>query len=389
MRQLLLIFILVYLTACKNSSVVISEDKDQLITTADIGLKDAFKNSFYIGTALNSGQIFERDTVDNFVIKKNFNAIVSENCMKAMFIHPQEDSYFWEESDAFVEYGIQNDMFITGHTLAWHSQTPDWLFIDQNGKEVSRDILIERMKSHITTVMQRYKGKVKGWDVVNEAILDDGSFRNSKYYEIIGEDWVELAFRFAQEADSEAELYYNDYNMASPLKREGVYKMIKDIQNKGVKVTGIGMQCHLNIDRPGVEEFEESIKRFSELGSVMITEMDISVLPWPGENISAEVSMSEAYQLQMDPFKEGLSESMEDSLNNKFFEFFELFQKYQEAITRVTLWGVNDKYSWKNNWPIRGRTDYPLLFNRDNSPKRAVNDIIELGMKYQQINQQK
>jgi len=339
-------------------------------------LKDAYQDVFYIGTALNTGQIFERDSATHAVITSQFNAIVAENCMKGENIHPEEDRYYWEEADAFVKFGEKYNMHITGHTLAWHSQAPPWLFVDEQGKDISRTILIERMSAHITTIMQRYKGKVAGWDVVNEAILDDGTMRKSKYYEIIGPDWVEIAFKIAQEADPETELYYNDYSLSNPEKRAGVYQLVKGMQDKGIKVDGIGMQGHLNMGSPNIQDFEESVVQFSTLGKVMITEMDITVLPWPSGRVSAEVSLSAEYQESMNPYKDGLTDSMAVALNDRFVAFYELFNKHQDKITRVTMWGVNDAQTWRNNWPIRGRKDFPLLFNRDNSPKPAVERII-------------
>jgi len=345
----------------------------------DVSLKEALSGKFYVGTALNTPQITERDTAALEVIKKHFNAIVAENCMKSGPIHPAEDEYNFELADQFVEFGEQNNMLINGHTLVWHSQAPRWFFTDSEGKDVSREVLIQRMKDHIFTVVGRYKGKVDTWDVVNEAILDDGSYRKSKFYEIIGEDFIKLAFEFAHEADPEAELYYNDYSMALPEKRKGVVAMIKKLQEQGVKVDGIGMQGHVGLDYPAIEEFENSILAFAELGvPVMITELDITVLP-SRENVGADVAASMEYQQKMNPYAEGLPDSVNTALNERYLDFFKLFLKHQDKISRVTFWGVNDGHSWRNNWPIRGRTDYPLLFDRNNQPKPVLYGIIDLA----------
>ena len=345
----------------------------------DLSLKDAFAGKFYIGTALDSAQIIGEDMAAIRVVKEQFSAIVPENCMKSENIQPEEGVFDFSLPDKFVDFGEQNNLFVTGHTLIWHSQTPPWFFVDSLGNDVSREVMIERMKSHIHTVVGRYKGRIKGWDVVNEAILDDGSFRRSKFYQIVGEDFIRLAFEFAHEADPDAELYYNDYSMASPGKREGVVAMVKKLQEQGVRIDGIGMQAHIGLDNPNIDEFEKSIEAFSTLGvKVMITELDLTLLPFPDQNVGAEVSASFDYQQKMDPYKNGLPDSVNVQFEKRYLDFFKLFLKHQDVISRVTQWGVNDAQSWRNYWPIDGRTDYPLLFDRDNQPKPVVAKIIEL-----------
>jgi endo-1,4-beta-xylanase len=345
-------------------------------------LKDAFDGKFYIGTALNASQISGHDSATTNVVKEQFNAIVAENCMKSGPIHPSEGTFNFSFPDQFVKFGEQNDLVITGHTLVWHSQAPQWFFKDSLGNDVSREVLIERMKKHIQTVVGRYKGKIKGWDVVNEAILDDGSYRESKFFQIIGEDFIKLAFQFAHEADPDAELYYNDYSMSVPDKRNGVVEMVKKLQEQGVKIDCIGMQCHVGLDYPSINDFEESIKAFAALGvKVMITEMDLSVLPMPDYRVGAEVSTNFEYQKKLNPYAEGLPDSVYTAFEKRYLDFFKLFLTHKDVISRVTLWGVNDGNSWKNNWPVRGRTDYPLLFDRDNHAKPVVKKIIDEALK--------
>lgn len=347
-------------------------------------LKEAFEGKFYIGTALNAAQITGRDTAALKVVKEQFSAIVAENCMKSGPVQPKEGVFDFSLADQFVDFGVNNNLFVTGHTLIWHSQAPRWFFTDSAGNGVSREVLIERMKTHIHTVVGRYKGKVKGWDVVNEAILDDGSYRPSKFYQILGEDFIRLAFEFAHEADPDCELYYNDYSMAIPGKREGVVAMVKKLKEQGVRIDAVGMQGHVGMDYPAMSEFEESIKAFSAQGvKVMITEMDLSVLEMPDQRVGAEVSANFEYKQKLNPYAEGLPDSVNVAYENRYLDYFKLFLKYQNVISRVTLWGVNDGDSWKNNWPIRGRTDYPLLFDRNNQPKPVVAKIIKeaLGKK--------
>lgn len=350
--------------------------------TERLALKAAFADKFAIGTALNLKQIYEKDSKAKPLIESQFNTITAENCMKAMYLQPREGEFNFKDADRFVEYGEKHGMRLIGHTLIWHSQAPSWFFKDKDGKEVSKEVLIERMRKHIHTVLSRYKGRIKGWDVVNEAILDNGEWRQSKFYQIIGEDFVRLAFQFAHEADPDAELYYNDYSMFLEGRRKGVVSMVRKLQEKGVKIDGIGMQGHLNIDYPALSDFENSLLAFSALGvKVMITEMEISVLPAPKQTRGAEVSTRFTYNKQLDPYAKGLPKDKELLLGQRYKDFFALFLKHRDKIDRVTVWGVTDGDSWKNNWPVPGRTDYPLLFDRNYRPKSFVADIIDIATK--------
>ena len=351
-----------------------SSDKNE-----DITLKQAFKDIFYIGTALSEEQILGEDEAAIEVVKSNFNSITAENIMKSEVMQPIEGEFDFTLSDKFVEFGEQNDMQIIGHTLIWHSQAPDWFFVDENGDDVSPEVLTQRMRSHILTIAGRYKGRIHGWDVVNDAIEDDGSWRKSKFYEILGEDFIRIAFELAHEADPDAELYYNDYSMANEGRRNRVVSMVKTLQEEGVKIDGIGMQGHLNLNSPSIEDYEKSIQEFADLGvKIMITELDLSVLPSVRSNDGANVKSTFEYNEKINPYKDGLSKEVEEKQYQRYTDFFKLFVKYQDNIDRVTLWGVNDAQSWKNDWPVEGRTDYTLLFDRNNKPKEVVKDIINI-----------
>jgi len=341
-------------------------------------LKEAYKNKFYIGTAMNVDQIHGSDKKSVNIIKKQFSSIVAENCMKSMYLQPKEGVFFFDDADKFVEFGEKNKMFIIGHTLIWHSQAPDWFFVDENGKNVTPEILKKRMKNHITTVVSRYKGRVKGWDVVNEAIMEDGSYRKSKFYEILGEEFIPLAFQYAQEADPKAQLYYNDYNEWFPDKVKKVSQLVKDFQAKGIRIDGIGMQAHVGMDTPKIGEYENAIVAYAATGvKVNITELDISPLPSPW-GTSANISDKVAYDEKMNPYKNGLPATVQTEWESRYEEFFKLFLKYQKNIRRVTFWGVTDQQSWKNDFPIKGRTDYPLLFDRQYQTKPIVEKLIQL-----------
>lgn len=339
------------------------------------GLKDAFEGRFLIGAALNESEITGADSAGVEVLKKHFNSIVAENCMKSEEIHPEEDVYDFTLSDRFVEFGESNGMFIVGHCLVWHSQLAKWFPYDDEGNYVSPEVLKKRMKDHITTIVTRYKGRVHGWDVVNEAIVEDGSYRKSPFYEILGEEFIPLAFQYAHEADPEAELYLNDYGMNVPGRRDTYVKIIKDIQDRGLRIDAIGMQGHMGMDYPDFSQFEESLLAFAGTGiNVMITEWDMSALPTV--NTGANISDIEEYQERFNPYPDGLPEDVSAEWNARMKTCMDLFIKHSDKITRVTSWGISDDDSWKNGWPIKGRTEYPLLFDRNLQPKPFLNEYL-------------
>lgn len=341
-------------------------------------LKKAFKNKFYIGTAMSLPQINGTDVKSDQIITSQFSSIVAENCMKSMFLQPQEGKFFFDDADRFVAFGEKNKMFIIGHTLIWHSQLPKWFFVDKDGKDVSAEVLKQRMKNHITTVVSRYKGRVKGWDVVNEAIMEDGTYRKSKFYEILGEEFIPLAFQYAHEADPNAELYYNDYNEWFPEKVKTVINIVKKMKSRGIRVDGVGMQTHVGLDTPKLAEYEKALVDYAAAGvKVNVTEMEISALPSPW-GTSANVSDTVEYETKMNPYTKGLPENVQKEWEKRYLDFFRLFIKHQDKIRRVTLWGVTDNQSWKNDFPVKGRTDYPLLFDRNYKAKPVVQKIIQL-----------
>ncbi|MFD2744698.1 endo-1,4-beta-xylanase [Sphingobacterium populi] len=374
-KALLLTTVVASGIACASNS-----SREKIPTNDPVVLKEAFQGRFYIGTALNLDQIWERDGEAIALVQQQFNSIVAENCMKSMYLQPREGEFNFTDADRFVAFGQKHDMHLVGHTLIWHSQAPRWFFSDENGKDVSRDVLIARMRSHIHKVVSRYKGKIAGWDVVNEAVLDNGEYRKSKFYQIIGEDFIPLAFQFAHEADPDAELYYNDYSTAIPAKRDGIVKVVKSIQERGIPIHGIGMQEHQGLYHPELDEIEKTILAFSSTGAkVMVTELDVSVLPHARENQGAEISETYAYKNELNPYVDGLPDSVMNKLGERYVNFFKVYLKHSDKISRVTLWGVGDQYSWKNGWPIPGRTDYPLLFDRNFKPKPFVQDIVSLA----------
>jgi endo-1,4-beta-xylanase len=312
------------------------------------------------------------------MILKHFNSITSENYMKWEFIHPEPGVYNFAPADSVVEFGEKHNLHVVGHVLVWHSQTPEWVFKDESGNQVSPELLLERMKEHINTVVGHFKGRIHSWDVVNEAVDDNGRIRKNIWYEILGEEYIRKAFEFAREADPEAELIYNDYSIPTPFKRDAIVKLVKNIRSNNVEVDVIGMQAHYQLDYPLKEDLDACLQAFSDLGvEVAITELDINVLPNPMGQTGADVRQSYEFQTQFNPYANGLPDSVQMLLAQKYRECFDLFVKHKENINRITIWGLQDGDSWKNEWPIKGRTNYPLLFDRDYKPKPAFYSVVE------------
>ncbi len=342
-------------------------------TVAEPTLKDSFKDDFLMGVAINADQASGADSIGAAIAAKHFNAIVPENVMKCEVIHPSENEYFWDDADKFVQFGEDNGMFIVGHCLIWHSQCAPWFLVNEKGEYVDAETLKQRMRDHIHTIVGRYKGRVKAWDVVNEAILEDGSYRDSGFYQILGEEFIPLAFQYAHEADPDAELYYNDYGMDEPGRRETVIKMVNDLKKRGLRIDAIGMQGHMGMDYPDFDKYEKSIVDFAGTGcNVMITEWDMSALPTV--NHSANVADTVEFKKSLNPYTDGLPEEVSIAWNNRMGKMFDLFRKHSDVITRVNAWGVSDADTWRNDWPVNGRTDYPLYFDRNHELKPFLQD---------------
>ena len=338
-------------------------------------LKKAYKKDFLIGTALNTAQIEEKDSTAAKLIPQQFNAVTPENIMKAEIIHPAWDTYHFDEADKLVAYGKKYSIKINAHNLIWHSQLPPFVRRIKDADSVKMFF-----ENHITTVASRYDGKVYSWDVVNEALNEDGTMRNSIFFQKLGPDYVVEAFRLAQKAAPHTQLYYNDYNIEEPKKRAGAIALIKKIQEAGVRIDGVGIQGHWHLGKVPLKDIEESIAAFSNLGiKVMFTELDISVLPNPLDHNTADVNTRAENSTKSNPYPNGLPDSVQNEFTKDYANLFALFIKYKAVVSRVTFWGVNDTQSWLNDWPIRGRTNYPLLFDRKFKPKEAYYTIIELS----------
>ena len=345
-------------------------------------LKGAYAGSFMMGAAMNEPQFTEQDQRGASLVKAQFNTVTPENILKWENVHPRLGEYTFDAPDRFVAFGERNGMFIVGHTLVWHSQTPRWVFFDASGNRVSRDTLLARMRDHIHTVVGRYKGRIKGWDVVNEAVDEDGTLRKSLWHEIIGPDYIEKAFQWASEADPQAELYYNDYSVENAPKRNGTVALIKNLQSKGIRVTAVGLQGHNRLEWPTLAQQDSTIAAFAALGvKVAITELDIDVLPRATRAQTADVSVSAAPSAGLNPYTAGLPDSVQQALAKRYAGLFGVYMKHRGTVTRVTFWGVTDGDSWLNGWPVRGRTSHPLLFDRAGQPKPAFDAVIRAAEK--------
>ncbi|TWU28364.1 endo-1,4-beta-xylanase [Bythopirellula polymerisocia] len=349
-------------------------------------LKEAFKEDFLVGTALGNAQVLGKVPAALELAAKQFNSITPENLLKWESVHPEPDKYDFKAADQLVDFGRKHDMFIVGHTLVWHSQTPKWVFEDEQGKPLERDALLERMRDHIHTVVGRYKGRIHGWDVVNEAIVTEprderkGAWRETPWSMIIGPDYIQKAFQYAHEADPDAELYYNDFDEWKLGKRDYIAKLVSNLKDNNIRIDGIGLQGHWGLDYPTVTEMELMFQDLSQLGvKLMITELDINVLPRPSRHTGADVAVRFQDRPEFNPFATGLPDDMQKQLANRYEIIFRIFHDHRDSLDRVTFWGVDDGQSWLNYWPIAGRTNYPLLFDRNYQPKPAFYAVLRVA----------
>jgi endo-1,4-beta-xylanase len=306
------------------------------------------------------------------LLKAHFNSVTAENEMKWDALEPTEGSFTYGNADTIVNFAMTNNMKIRGHTLVWHSQNPSWVFSNGSGGTPTKDVLLQRMRNHITKVMQHFAGKVYAWDVVNEAIMENGSFRDgtladdkkSMWYQIIGESYIAEAFKAAHAADPNAKLFYNDYYDYIPTKQQAIYNMIKGLLAQGIQVDGIGMQCHLNIQPStdpsnqayyqDVSHLEDAIKLYSSLG------------------VKVQVTYTSDQYYTTATFTDALKNQQAD----RYFQFFQLFRDYRSVISGVTLWGIADDATWLSMFSS-GRKDFPLLFDVNHAPKPAFWAVVD------------
>lgn len=325
-------------------------------------LKDAYDGYFTVGVAVNQRNVSDSTQIE--LIKKEFNSITAENDMKPGELHPAEGVWNWERGDKIADFCRKNGIKLRGHCLVWHSQFCDWMFNDKNGKPVSKEVFYSRLHDHIHQVVNRYKDVVYAWDVVNEAMSDAGRgcrghepnpYRESKLYKLCGDEFIAKAFEYAHEADPNAILFYNDYNAATPIKRDRIYNMVKKMQDAGVPITGIGMQGHYNIYGPSEEDVDSALTKYSELvDHIHITELDIRC----NEEMGGQLRFSRGENSAIPPYIATLHE-------DQFARIFRVFRKHKDVIDNVTMWNLSDADSWL------GVNNHPLLFDENLKPKKA------------------
>ena len=346
--------------------------------TPKTNLGKLYEKDFLIGVALNQRITSQQDKTRADLAASQFNCLTPENCMKWDATEPQEGKFNFGPGDDLVKYAQKNKIKIHGHTLIWHSQTPQWVFQGENGKPATRELVLKRMKNHIEGVMKHYKGKVDAWDVVNEAFNEDGTLRNSQWKRIVGDDFIEKAFEFARAADPSAKLVYNDYNADTPAKRDGIAKLAKELKKKGL-IDAVGMQGHYLLDYPSSKQIEEAIKKYADAGvMVMVTEMDIDVLPRSNGRVTADISATQEYQEKNNPYTKGLPDDVSKKLSERYVDIFKVFLKHSKVMYSVTVWGLDDGTSWLNGFPVRGRTNHPLLFDRQLKAKPCYDALMKL-----------
>jgi endo-1,4-beta-xylanase len=342
-------------------------------------LKGLVPPGMLIGAAVNQEQSDGKDTTSVAIVTHHFNTITPENMLKWERVHPEPGRYDFEPVDRLVAFGERHGLKVVGHTLVWHQQTPKWVFTKDDGSRADRAALAARMKEHIDAVAGRYRGRIHGWDVVNEALEEDGTLRKSPWREILGDDYIALAFEYARAADPKTELYYNDYNLWKPEKLEGALRIARDLRARGLRIDGIGEQGHYVMDGPSVAEVESMVQKIAAAGfKVHITELDVDVLPRDEEVWGADLAKQAKIREVTDLYVKGLPEAQQRQLAQRYAELFAVFARHHESIARVTFWGVTDRHTWLHNFPVRGRTNHPLLWDRDGRPKPAFDAVVEV-----------
>jgi endo-1,4-beta-xylanase len=340
-------------------------------------LKSLTPQGFRIGVALNQAQSDGRDAAGLAIAFRHFDSITPENLLKWEAVHPEPGRYDFGPADRYVGLGRGHGMFVVGHVLLWHHQTPAWVFAGEGGRKLDRETLLARLKEHIATVVGRYRGRIGGWDVVNEALEENGTLRKTPWLEAIGEDYVAQTFALAHEADPAAELYYNDYNLWKPAKRDAAIRLVQGLRAKGLRVDGIGEQGHWGLDDPSLEAIDEALAAIHTAGiRPLVTELDVDVLPRDPDMWGADLAKKATIRAATNVYPDGLPPEAQQRLARRYADVFTLFLKH--GVGRVTLWGVTDATSWLHDFPIPGRVNYPLLWDRDGREKPALEAVAEV-----------
>ena len=352
-------------------------------------LKSLAPATLRLGVALNVAQLEGRDARSLAIATGHFDSITPENLLKWGVVHPEPERFDFTAADQFVELGQRHGMITIGHVLVWHQQTPDWVFAGDDGGPADRETLLTRMRDHILTVAGRYRGRIDGWDVVNEALEEDGTLRRTPWLEGIGEDYIIKAFEFAHEADPEAQLYYNDYNLWKPAKRDGAIRIVNDLLSRGLRVDAVGEQAHWGLAEPSLTQIDETIADVTARAgvNVMLTELDIDVLPRDPEMWGADLSKKATIRQATNIYPDRLPHDQQKQLARRYAGIFELVLLQGPLVSRVTLWGVTDAQSWLHDFPVPGRVNYPLLWDREARPKPAFGAVVQTLEAFRQAGQ--
>lgn len=355
----------------------------------DIPLKEAFADDFLVGVAVAQPIITNNDTESIRLICEQFNAVSPESVLKPEYIHPAPDVWDFSQGDAYCQFASDHGLKALGHTLMWHNQTPDFFWIRPDGSVRSKEEMKQVLEEYVEKTVTHFAGKVYAWDVVNEVVSEEGGYRNDKgwekYYDGNLDELVSLAFSTAQRCDPNAELYYNDYNMWRQSKVDGAVHIVKMLQEQGIRIDGVGIQAHWGLNYPDTKDIETTIDRLYDLGvKVMITELDIDMLPFSKEGQMTGKAMydpalqREEFMRYLNPYTEGLPADVEQQIADRYEQIMRTIYNKRDKISRVTFWGLHDGVSWKNDYPIPNRTNYPLLFDRNLGKKKAFYQVVNV-----------
>ncbi len=355
----------------------------------DIALKDAFADDFLVGVAVAQPIITNNEEASIQLICEQFNAVSPESVLKPEYIHPTPDTWDFEPGDAYCQFAADHGLKALGHTLMWHNQTPDFFWLNEDGSVRTQEEMRATLEEYVEKTVTHFAGKVYAWDVVNEIVNEEGGYRNDKgwekYYGGNLDDLVCLAFSTAQRCDPNAELYYNDYNMWRQTKVDGAVRIVKMLKEKGIRIDGVGIQAHWGLNYPSTKDIETTIDRLYDLGvKVMITELDIDMLPFSKEGQMTGKAMydpalqREEFMRWLNPYANGLTEEMDQQIADRYEEIMRTIYNKRDKISRVTFWGLHDGVSWKNDYPIPNRVNYPLLFDRNLGKKKAFYQVVNI-----------
>lgn len=348
------------------------------LDASQVSLAQAYARQFQIGVAINGSVYEQRDPGAAALVAAQFNRVTPENELKWQSLERQPGVLDFTQADAFVAYAEQHGMEIHGHTLVWHHQVPKWVFENDSGEPATREQLLQRLDQHMHALAKHYGNRLKYWDVVNEAFNDDGSLRDTPWHKIIGDDYLEQVFLLAAQHFPEAKLVYNDFSLEKPAKRDAAVKLVHDFKARGVRIDAIGTQSHYQLEKPTLEAIDEALSAFAGAGvEVLVSELDVDVLPPAYKNQGADLSLNAELSAQLNPYAECLPSDVAARAAQRWADIFAVFSRHADHVHSVTLWGVSDKYSWLNNWPVKGRTNYALLFDRELRPKQAWQRVIE------------